>query len=53
MYLYCDRSYGGTIGADICAVIGPKYLSGEILLSSVPYGAAFMQVGTGNVVPVL
>ncbi|KAJ5818508.1 alpha/beta-hydrolase [Penicillium riverlandense] len=46
-------SFGGTIGADICANLGPEYLSGEILLSSVPYGAAFIQVGKGNIVPIL
>lgn len=43
------RSYGGTIGADICEHLGAEYLSGEILLSGVPYGAAFMEVGTHHV----
>lgn len=46
-----SRSYGGTIGSDICEHLGPDYLAGIIYLSGLPYGAAFMEVGTGLMGP--
>lgn len=44
-----NRSFGGTISTDICEHLGTEYLSGIILTGGVPYGAAFMEVGTPQI----